>query len=575
MAPEELSFPDVPRADLDRALDDLVTSAAHVRRAQGRLRALLRATQSVAEEIELPAVLKRLVQAAVELVGAKYCAIGVVSPQGGLQEFIFVGMPPEDEARIGHLPEGHGLLGALIDDPRPIRLPRIGDDARSVGFPPGHPPMQSFLGVPVRTRTGVFGNLYLTDALAGTFSEEDEQLVLALAATAGYAIENARLLEEARIRARWMATSAELSAALLSTSREEGVELLVAHVLDVAAADRVSMVVPGEAAGTLTVRAARGIDESHWSGRTVGADRTVAGAVLEAGASIRSDSRTVGSTDADALAIIDGGRSGPMMTVPLIAAGTVRAMLVIARGPQRHGFSDAELDIADDLAARASVALELARARTDRQRLLLLEDRSRIAQDLHDHVIQQLFGTGLGLQNLLVRIDDPDIQTRIEDAVAGIDGAIDQIRGVIFALTPHSTTGRVTARHSLIDIANESAAEAGIAPTITFRGPVDLIVADGLLNDVAAVVRECLTNIARHAHAATASVTVSAEDDSITITVEDDGVGIPDDPHESGLHNIRARATHRGGSTSIESRPGRTVVTWMVPVSPGAFGSGP
>lgn len=181
MAPEELSFPDVPRADLDRALDDLVTSAAHVRRAQGRLRALLRATQSVAEEIELPAVLKRLVQAAVELVGAKYCAIGVVSPQGGLQEFIFVGMPPEDEARIGHLPEGHGLLGALIDDPRPIRLPRIGDDARSVGFPPGHPPMQSFLGVPVRTRTGVFGNLYLTDALAGTFSEEDEQLVLALA----------------------------------------------------------------------------------------------------------------------------------------------------------------------------------------------------------------------------------------------------------------------------------------------------------------------------------------------------------------------------------------------------------
>ena len=213
-----LSFPDSPRSELDRALQEVVERAGEVMRTQGRLRALLRATQAVVEPIELPVVLERIVQAAVELVDAEYGALGVVAPEGGLEEFIHVGMAPEAVAAIGHLPEGRGVLGALIDDPRPIRLRHIGEDPRSVGFPAGHPPMDGFLGVPIRVRDEVFGNLYLSNPRATEFTAEDEQLVTALAATAGFAIANARLFDETRMRQLWTASSAQIASSLLDTA---------------------------------------------------------------------------------------------------------------------------------------------------------------------------------------------------------------------------------------------------------------------------------------------------------------------------------------------------------------------
>jgi GAF domain-containing protein len=182
------TFPDDSRAELDKALDDLMVRARDVLATQGRLRALLRANQAVIEHMELPLVLRRIVEAAVELVGAQYGALGVLSADGGLEQFINVGMSPELVHHIGHLPEGHGLLGALIDDPHPIRIPELSADPRSVGFPDGHPPMSSFLGVPIRVRDEVYGNLYLSNQASGEFSEDDEQLVTALAATAGIAI---------------------------------------------------------------------------------------------------------------------------------------------------------------------------------------------------------------------------------------------------------------------------------------------------------------------------------------------------------------------------------------------------
>ncbi|HAM25798.1 MAG TPA: hypothetical protein DCP11_03615, partial [Microbacteriaceae bacterium] len=197
---DSLTFPDEPRAELDRALSELVARAQEVLTTQGRLRALLRANQAVVEQLDLPVVLRRIVESAVGLVGAQYGALGVIAPQGGLEQFINVGMTPDEVTAIGHLPEGHGLLGALIDNPRPIRLQHLSEDPRAAGFPAEHPAMDSFLGVPVRVRDEVYGNLYLTNQSSGGFSKEDEELVTALAATAGFAIDNARLFAETRRR---------------------------------------------------------------------------------------------------------------------------------------------------------------------------------------------------------------------------------------------------------------------------------------------------------------------------------------------------------------------------------------
>jgi GAF domain-containing protein len=185
---------DVPHLELDQLLTQLIERAHDVKGAQNRLRGLLRANRSVIGDLALNTVLRRIVEAACELVDAPYGAVGVIRPDGtGLEAFIHVGMEPSAVEEIGHLPEGKGLLGALIDDPRPIRLRDIRDDVRSVGFPEHHPPMRGFLGVPIRVRDEVFGNLYLASLAQGDFSVEDEELVAALAATAGVAIENARL----------------------------------------------------------------------------------------------------------------------------------------------------------------------------------------------------------------------------------------------------------------------------------------------------------------------------------------------------------------------------------------------
>ena len=202
-----LTFPDQPRLELDQLLGQLIGRAHEVIGTQGRLRGLLRANQLIVGELDLPSVLRHVLEAARELVGARYAALGIIAPGGSLSEFLHVGMPEDMLQRIGHLPQGKGLLGALIEDPRPIRLRRIADDVRSSGFPAGHPPMDSFLGVPIEVRGNVFGNLYLAESDKGEFSPEDEELTRALAATAAVAIDNARLYDFARGRSKWLEAS--------------------------------------------------------------------------------------------------------------------------------------------------------------------------------------------------------------------------------------------------------------------------------------------------------------------------------------------------------------------------------
>jgi GAF domain-containing protein len=255
---DPISSADDQRSELDKALTDVVERANQVLATQGRLRALLRANQAVVEQLDLPIVLQRIVEAALQLVNAEYGALGVIDPaRGDLEQFIYEGISPEVAEKIGHLPEGHGLLGALIDDPRPIRLEHLSEDDRSAGFPRHHPSMDSFVGVPIRIHDEVFGNLYLTNRKdSGSFSREDEQLLAALAATAGFAIENARLFAETQRRQKWSAVTAEITAALLSADQTDSIAVVAERVLEVAAASHVRVVVPTEEPGRLLIREA-------------------------------------------------------------------------------------------------------------------------------------------------------------------------------------------------------------------------------------------------------------------------------------------------------------------------------
>ncbi|WP_066041288.1 GAF domain-containing sensor histidine kinase [Herbiconiux solani] len=499
-------------------------SAATGDSAAERQRALLRATQLVSRQIELPVLLQGIVDAAVELVDARYGAIGVIAPHGGLERFIAVGLTPEERAAIGPLPEGHGLLGALIEDPRPIRLDRLSDDPRSSGFPAGHPAMDGFLGVPVRVGDQVFGNLYLTEKRQGPFTEEDTELVGALAATAGAAIENARLLADARMREAWMTASAEIAEAILSHARGDALRLLAERVAQVAEAERVEVVAVADEVGP--VEAARE----------------------------------------------PGARGGAVLAVPLTASGTGRDELVITRAPGSPAFTAEEEAIARDLAARAGVALELARAREVQQRALLIEDRGRISRDLHDHVVQQLFGTGMQLQSLVRRLgtgDTEDAADTVSNAVGRIDESIAQIRTVIFALESSGATETASVRRRILDLVEEASAGLVRRPGVSFAGPVDLVVTGPLADDVAAVVREGITNVVKHASASRVSVVLSAAEGRVTVVVRDDGIGIPEEGRRSGLRNLERRALDNGGGFRIVSAPGETTVTWTAPYPEG------
>ncbi|MBT2497813.1 GAF domain-containing protein [Agromyces sp. ISL-38] len=561
-----LSFPDQPRSELDRALRELVERAGEVMHTQGRLRALLRATQTVVEQIELPVVLRRIAEAAVGLVDAEYGAIGVLGPDGGLEEFIHVGMPPDLAKEIGHLPEGRGVLGALIEDPRPIRLRHIDDDVRSVGFPARHPPMETFLGVPIRVRDEVFGNLYLTNRRVGEFSREDEELVAALAATAGFAIENARLFAETRTRELWAEASAQIAASLATNPSTAAVHVLADELIDRATADRVCVVLAGPEPLTLRVDEARGVGADNLAGGVLASMDSLAGVVLESGESRVMSGVRRGAEPVESLAISDDDAIGPSMFVALRNAASVWGVLVFGRMPGARHFTQAELDIADDLANRVSLAMELSRAREDQQRVALLEDRSRIARDLHDHVIQQLFGTGLELQTLAALAEDEDVARRLESAVATLDQSMAQVRTIIFAMTPREDDSP-SLRHRILDLAAEVSRSLPQPVAVSFSGPVDLVVTGRGSDDVIAAAREMLTNTVKHASANSVRIDVAVHDGAVRATVTDDGVGMAPTGRRSGIANLRERAELLGGTLTIESSGAGTSVEWWVPAS--------
>lgn len=530
---------------------------------QSRLRGLLAANRSIIGDLDLSTVLKRIVTAACELIDAEYGALGVIAPDGsGLEQFIHVGMDDDLVAEIGHLPEGKGLLGLLIEDPHPIRLVDLKTHARSVGFPEGHPPMRGFIGVPVRVRQEIFGNLYLTRVDERPFTADDEELVQALAATAGVAIENARLFESAGRRQDWLKSSTEVTRQLLS-GMGDSLQTIARTVCELARAELVAVVQVSEDGQSLEVTTAQGNDAD----RVIGVKYSIAGTlsehVLNTGTPLRlrnpyDAEETVGRT----LHLAGLTRVGPVMVLPLAGVEGVRGTLVVTRLPEAGPFADSDVEMAASYANQASIAWELADARRDQQRVLLLEDRARIARDLHDHVIQQLFAAGIKIQATASHVGGGDGQT-LEGVVDNIDQAIRQIRTSIFQLSPRE--GGL--RSAILDVVGEFRSTLGFSPHVGFEGPVDTISNPELASDVTAVVREALSNIARHANATRVDLVVRVVSEDLVLTVSDNGTGLGTPDRRSGLSNLESRAEARGGTLTLSEGADAvgTTLEWQVP----------
>lgn len=552
-----------PALEFETILGQLVERADQMMRSQARLRDLIRVNNDLTSNLDLETLLRTIVKIGTELIHAEYGAMGVIGDDQSMAQFITVGMDDETIARIGHLPEGKGLLGALIADPVPVRLPSIADDARSSGFPDHHPPMKSFLGVPIRVRDEVYGNLYLTDSRNGAFTSDDEELAQALAATAGIAIANARLFEDAVYRERWASALAETARRLMKDEEDEHLGFLVERVKELADADLVCIGLATSAGGDIIVDRAVGVGADDLTGTSFSVDGTVTGEAVGSGRTVVvPDLRVLHEKSFDQDTVL-----GHAVIIPFTIGDDRAGILSLARLVGRPPFADRDLDMGSSFASHIGVSIDRAEARTIRRRVALLEDRSRIARDLHDHVIQRLFATGLSLQAVAAGLP-PDPAKGITEQIREIDASIAQIRQSIFALHRDSEVTSVSLRARVLEIVDrlEHQDESSLRPRVTFLGPVDLMADASLTDDVTAVVSEALANIVRHADASKVDVVISAAAGRVTVEVTDDGVGPGASPRLSGLANLRSRANAHDGSFEILAGPsGGTQVVWSVP----------
>jgi signal transduction histidine kinase len=529
-----------------------------------QLRAVLDANRTIVTDLELGIVLRRIVESAVELVGAEYGALAVEGEDGALEEFVHVGMSEELVEAIGQAPDRHGLLGVVVERQRTIRADDITQHPDWTGFPGAHPSMRAFLGVPVRVRDDAFGSLYLARSEPTPFTVQDEEVVEALAATAGVAIENARLFDEARLRQEWLQASTEVTRGVLAGD-EGALRLIARRVHALAGSDLTSVVVPVE--DELLVEVAEGREATGIEGARYAAAGTLSERVLDTARPVRlTDAEDETSLEGRTIYLTGQMRVGPLMVLPLLGREHVRGTLVVMREPQRRPFSQVDAEMATTFANHASVALELAEARHDQHRVLLLEDRARIARDLHDHVIQQVFAAGLLLRATAAHLEDAAVVSAMEDVIDNLDDAIKQIRVSIFQLQPPDPGGL---RAAVMDVLADVRPALPADPRVDIDGPLDSVATSDVVSDVTAVVREGLVNVARHASASAVALSVHATTTRVTVTISDDGVGIGDGGRRSGLDNMRERAEKRNGSMVIAEVPdlGGTTLVWTVPIT--------
>ncbi|MGX1669988.1 sensor histidine kinase [Streptomyces sp. NPDC055400] len=570
-----------PPSDGERDSSDALEAATQATRGlQGlsaeltaRVPQLLEAMRSVGTGLELHTTLDRICETAAELADARYAAIGVVSEDGeALSDFVFHGVDGETAELIGRLPDGHrGLLGALINDPDPVRLANLADDPRSCGFPAHHPPMRTFLGVPIRVQGEIFGNLYLTEKQGGVeFNDYDLNMVRVLATEAGIAIGNARLYEAARQRERWIDGSVAVTTALLSGSdAEDALQVVAEQARHLSGSAAGIVLLPAEEGG-MEIVAVSSDEPSQALGVIIPAESEIVTELLGGAAVFIDDAST------DPRILTDLAHDyGPAMMLPLQSDGRVLGTLVTPRARGARPFSDAERTLATQFASQAALALMMAEAQRDRERLAVYEDRDRIARDLHDLVIQRLFATGMMLESAQRRSVVPEVQVGVGRAVDELDVTIQEIRTAIFALQQGPAEAPSGLRTRVLREINMAAVPLGFTPTHHFAGAVDTVVGELTGKNLIAALREALSNAFRHAEAARIDVVVDANvtlpdgQPGVRLTVADDGVGIPEGGRRSGLKNLKRRADSLGGDSwygpGIGEDGGGTTVIWQAP----------
>ncbi|MFC8584060.1 MULTISPECIES: sensor histidine kinase [unclassified Streptomyces] len=539
-----------------------------------RVPQLLEAMRSVGTGLELHSTLDRICETAAELAAARYAAIGVVDDEGdGLSDFVTFGVDEETARRIGRRPDGHaGLLGALIRDPQTIRLADLSKDPRAAGFPPGHPPMRSFLGVPIRVQGEIFGNLYLAEKRgADDFNDYDVHMVRVLATEAGIAIGNARLYEAARQRERWIDGSVAVTTALLSGGdADDALTVVAEQARRLADADAGIVLLPAEEGG-LEVVAVSSPRSTKWLGVVVPPESDVVEQLFEGEAVFVQDASSDPRMTSPMTSMY-----GPSMILPLQSGGRVLGALAMPRVRDGRPFTETERTLATQFASQAALALMMADAQRDRERLAVYEDRDRIARDLHDLVIQRLFATGMMLESAQRRSIVPAVREGVGKAVDELDVTIQEIRTAIFALQQGPAEAPSGLRTRVLREINMAAVPLGFKPAHRFLGAIDSTVGELTGKNLVAALREALSNAFRHADASRIEVVVDAgvtlPDGSagVRLSVADDGVGIPAGGRRSGLRNLARRAESLGGASwcgpGLGDGGGGTTVVWEAPL---------
>ncbi|WP_198407529.1 sensor histidine kinase [Nocardia terpenica] len=537
--------------------------------ARDRVDGLVEAMLTVTSGLELDHTLRTIVHTAITLVGSRYGALGVRGHEHELVRFVYEGIDDAERARIGDLPAGRGVLGALIDQPKAIRLDNIADHPASVGFPPNHPPMRAFLGVPVRIRDEVYGNLYLTEKFDGQlFSEDDEVIVQALAAAAGVAIDNARLYQAARARQVWIAATGDITTEFLAgTDSAQVLSHLVAHTRRLTGSDRAFLAaaadpeIPAAEIATLRITQWDGPDAAAL-GRELAVTGTEFAEALIRRTPLRFDDPRAAGLGADLLS------AGPVLLLPLYTAETILGVLVAARAREAVPYDDEIIELATAFASQAALAMQLATAQERVRELSVLADRDRIARDLHDHVIQRLFATGLSLQGTIARSRIPEVRHRISEAVDELQEVVQEIRTSIFNL--HDRDGIILRLRERIEQAiGQQTSDTGIRTSVRISGPLSTVGPE-LADHAEAVVREAVSNAVRHSGADTLTIDI-AVGDTLELVVEDDGRGLPVGFTSSGLDNLARRAAqcqgefHLSPATTDVTRPG-VRLRWSAPL---------
>ncbi len=563
-----LDFPDLPRLRLEETLTDLTLRAQEVLRTQGRLRALLRAYAVVAGDLRLPLVQQSLARAARDLVGGDLGGLVVPGPDGTPQEIVHAELDPQTVTALSEGGGGRALLALVSDRPGAVRADDVAGDPLGDALP-DHPQLRSLLVVPVRVRGQLFAALFVTSATPGLFTEEDEELLLALAGTAAVAVDNARLYEDAERRQRWESASTELTQRLFSGDSPEPLETALGYAMQAAGGDFAVLAVR-DVGAHVRLEAVVGRFADELRGLRMPRGESILTPVLEEGRALLIDDYGLHGTSVPRVR----KQVGSAVAVPLFEGQRVVAAISIGRVVGHRPFGHDDVRHLERFVGHAGVAMRLDRARADRETLHMLQEHERIAADLHDHVVQEIFAVGMGLQGMLPMLGGPEQRDRVTGYVEALDDTIRRIRSTIFQLEQPAHAAN-SLKQRLLDVAEAEREALGFAAQVDFSGALDVSVPGPLTDDVVAVVREALSNVARHSRATHAWVLASVAGDLVSVDVVDDGVGIGKPGRSSGLTNMRRRAERYGGSLDV-SQPatGGTHLVWTAnlaarPATPG------